>query len=51
MSLNREDMLRELELLPVWRARLPALASLHATTVVEAVATPLVAEVAVEVVA
>lgn len=51
MSLNREDMLRELELLPVWRARLPAPASLQAATVIEAVATPLVAEVAVEVVA
>lgn len=51
MSLNREDMLRELELLPVWRARLPAPASLQAATVVEPVATPLVAEVAVEVVA
>lgn len=51
MSLNREDMLRELELLPVWRARVPAPASLQAATVVEPVATPLVAEVAVEVVA
>lgn len=51
MSLNREDMLRELELLPVWRARLPAPASLQAATVAEPVATPLVAEVAVEVVA
>lgn len=51
MSLNREDMLRELELLPVWRARVPAPTSLQAATVVEAVATPLVAEVAVEVVA
>ena len=51
MSLNREDMLRELELLPVWRARVPAPLSLQAATVVETVATPLVAEVAVEVVA
>jgi len=52
VSLNREDMLRELELLPVWRTRVPAPASLQAATVVEpVVATPLVAEVAVEVVA
>jgi len=51
VSLNREDMLRELELLPVWRARVPAPPSLQAATVAEPVATPLVAEVAVEVVA
>ncbi|EEF27362.1 conserved hypothetical protein [Ricinus communis] len=44
-------MLRELELLPIWRARVPAPTSLLAATIVEAVATPLVAEVAVEVVA
>ena len=29
MHLTREDMLRELELLPVWRARIPAAMSLQ----------------------
>lgn len=39
MSLSREDMLRELELLPVWRARVPAPAS--AGVVAETVAEPI----------
>lgn len=39
MSLSREDMLRELELLPVWRARLPAPANLSPVTIAEPVVT------------
>jgi len=39
VSLSREDMLRELELLPVWRARLPAPASLSPVAIAEPVVT------------
>jgi len=47
VSLSREDMLRELELLPVWRARLPAPANLSPVTIATPV--PVVeAEVATE---
>jgi uracil-DNA glycosylase len=47
VSLSREDMLRELELLPVWRARLPAPANLAPVTIATPV--PVVeAEVATE---
>lgn len=47
MSLGREDILRELELLPVWRARSPAPASLSPVTITAPVS---VVEAEVEVV-
>lgn len=47
MSLGREDMLRELELLPVWRARLPAPANLSSVTIAQP-ASVVEAEVATE---
>jgi uracil-DNA glycosylase len=48
MHLNREDMLRELELLPMWRVRMPPVLDLAGETVAPVVAVPdqvLVAEV------
>lgn len=39
MSLTREDMLRELELLPAWRVRMPASPNLSSATIAEPVAT------------
>lgn len=38
MSLTREDMLRELELLPAWRVRMPASPNLSSATIAEPVA-------------
>lgn len=35
MSLTREDMLRELELLPAWRVRMPASPNLSSATIAE----------------